>query len=114
MEVSVKAVRSPSVRVLEQRREAWIRKLAGVGPLTRGSLVTAQRGGHLARQLTVSVKGRTHTVYVPADMAAEVSAWTENHRRLQRIVREISKLSMAIIHRHVPARRAAARGARSP
>jgi len=104
----MKAVRSPSVRTLEQRRDAWIRKLAEVGPLTRGSLVTARRGGHLAHQLTVSVKGKTRTVYVPADMADEVRAWTENHRRLQRIVREISKLSMAIIHRHVPERRAAA------
>ncbi len=70
----MKAARSPSVRTLEPRRDAWIRKLAEVGPLTRGSRVTARRGGHLAHQLTVSVKGKTRTVYVPADALGEIPA----------------------------------------
>lgn len=87
---------------LIQKREQWSRKLASVGPLVRGSLCTAYRGNHLAHQLTVSVKGKTHTVYVPPDMVKEVQAWISNHRRLQRMIKEISKLSMAIIHRHVP------------
>lgn len=87
---------------LIQKRELWSRKLASVGPLVRGSLCTAHRGNHLAHQLTVSVKGKTHTVYVPPDMVKEVQAWISNHKRLQRMIKEISKLSMAIIHRHVP------------
>lgn len=99
----------PSVAQLTRRRDAWLKKLAVVGPPLRGSLCTAQRGNHTAHQLTVSVQGKTHTVYVPADMIEEVQTWIHNHRQLQRILKELSKLNMAIIHRHVPERRAAPR-----
>ncbi len=98
---------------LIRRREAWLKKLGHVGPIMRGSLVTAQRGNHLAYQLTVSVKGKTHTVYVPAGMVKEVKEWTTNYRRMQRIVKEVSKLSMAIIHRRVPESRAAGKSSRN-
>ncbi len=96
---------------LIRKRELSCQKLASVGPVVRGSLCTAQRGNHLAHQLTVSVKGKTHTVYVSPDMVKEVQTWIHNHRRLQRLIQEISKLSMAIIHRHVPESRAAGRSA---
>ena len=94
---------------LNRKREAWLKKLADVGPMVRGSLVTAQRGNHVAHQLTVSVKSKTHTVYVPVDMVQEVKEWIKNYRRMQRIIREVSKLSMAIIHRRVPESRGAAK-----
>jgi hypothetical protein len=98
----MKPKRQVSANTLIKRRDAWLRKLADVGPIMRGSLVTARKGNHVAHQLTVSVKGKTHTVYVPRDMVEEVRQWTKNYRRMQRIVKEVSKLSMAIIHRHVP------------
>lgn len=79
-----------------------MKNLGDLGPVVRGSLVTAQRGNHTAHQLTVSVKGKTHTVYVPLDMAKEVKEWIDNYRKMQRILKEISKLSMAIIHCRVP------------
>jgi integrase len=91
-----------SIARLIQRRDAWMKKLAELGPMTRGSLVTAQRSNHTAHQLTVSVQGKTHTVYVPKEKVEEVREWIKNHRRLQRILKEVSKLNMAIIHRHVP------------
>jgi len=87
---------------LIRRREAWLKKLVDLGPIVRGSLVTAQRGNHVAHQLTVSVKSKTHTVYVPIEMVEEVKEWIKNYRRMQRIIKEVSKLSMAIIHRRVP------------
>ena len=98
-----------STTTLIRRRDGWLKKLAEVGPMVRGSLVTARRGNHVAHQLTLSVKGKTHTVYVPIDMVEEVKKWTQNYRRLQRILKEISKLNMAIIHRHVPEGRGDAR-----
>jgi hypothetical protein len=98
----MKHISRVSTARLIQRRDAWLKKLGELGPMTRGSLVTAQRGNHIAHQLTVSVQGKTHTVYVPKDMVEEVKEWIRNHRRLQRILKEISKLNMAIIHRHVP------------
>jgi len=91
-----------STAKLIQRRDAWLKKLSELGPMTRGSLVTARRGGHIAHQLTVSVNSKTHTVYVPKDMIEEVKEWIKNHRRMQRILKEVSKLNMAIIHRHIP------------
>lgn len=94
---------------LVQRRDAWMKKLGELGPFTRGSLVTAQRGGHTAHQLTVSIEGKTHTVYIPKEKVAEVREWIANYKRLQRIIKEVSKLDMAIIHRHVPESRAAAK-----
>jgi len=90
---------------LIQRRDAWLKKLGELGPMTRGSLVTAKRGNHIAYQLTVSVQGKTHTVYVPKEMIEEVKGWIKNHRRMQRILKEVSKLNMAIIHRYVPENR---------
>ena len=106
----------PSTNRLIQRRDAWMKKLGELGPMTRGSLVTAKRGGHLAHQLTVSVKGKTHTVYVPKEMIPEVKTWIRNHRQMQHILKEVSKLNMAIIHRYVPENRGGgnARSTRRP
>jgi hypothetical protein len=105
----MKRKRHVSTNTLIRRRDGWLKKLAEVGPMVRGSLCTAHRGNHVAHQLTVSVKGKTHTVYVPVDMVEEVRQWTKNHRRMQRIVEQISKLNMAIIHRHVPESRGGGR-----
>ena len=107
--------RSSTARLV-QRRDGWLKKLAELGPMTRGSLVAARRGNHTAHQLTVSVRGKTHTVYVPKDMVGEVAEWVKNHKRMQRILKEVSKLNMAIIHHHVPESRDAAKrtGSRLP
>lgn len=105
----MKQKRQVSTRTLIRRRDAWMKKLAQLGPMVRGSLCTAQRGNHTAHQLTVSVKGKTHTVYVAATMVEEVKGWIKNQRRLQRILKEVSKLNMAIIHRHVSESRGADR-----
>ena len=95
----------PSVNVLTRRRDAWLKKLAKVGPPLRGSLCTVQRGNHIAHQLTTSVKGKTHTVYVPIEKVEEVKEWIRNYKETQRILKELSILNMALIHRHVPEKR---------
>lgn len=98
----------PSAARLAQRRAVVLKKLGRLGPFLRGSLCSVSRGNATTWQLTVSVRGKTHTVYVPVDMAGEVRTWIQNHRQLQRLLTEISKLSMALIHRHVPEKRRAA------
>ena len=105
MKISIR----PSANILTRRRDGWVKKLAQVGSPLRGSLCTAQRGNHTAHQLTVSVKGKTHTVYVPMEMVEEVKEWIRNYREVQRILEQISKLNMALIHRHVPESRGAGR-----
>ena len=94
--------RNISTDTLIRRRDAWLRKLAHIGPMQRGSLCTAQRGNHVAHQVTVSVKGKTRTVYVPQDKVKEVKEWINNYRKAQEIIEKISILNMAIIHRYVP------------
>lgn len=94
--------RPVSTAPLVQRRDAWLAKLGQLGPMTRGSLVTARRSNHIAHQLTVSIQGKTHTVYVPPAMVPEGREWISNHKRMQRILKEVSILNMTIIHRHVP------------
>lgn len=103
----MKTTRSLSSSRLEVRRDAALKKFARLGPVVRGSLVSVQRGGHVARQLTLSVRGKTHTVYVPPGMVKEVESWIRNYRRMKRIAEEVSKLNLALIHRHVPESRAA-------
>lgn len=55
---------------------------------------------HRAHQVTFKVRGRTQTVYVPIDFTEEVRSWIEEHRRLKRLLREISQLSLALIRSH--------------
>ena len=64
--------------------------------------------------LTYKVKGKTRTVHLPKDMVEEVRRWVQEHKRVKRLIREISKNSLAIIRGHVRASRAAAPGKRNP
>jgi hypothetical protein len=101
----------PSPRMLEQRRQARLRELARIGPLLQGSLVRVPHKTcrHVAHLLTFPVQGKTRSVYVPLGMVEEVKTWTRNYRSLKTLIRQISRLSLALIHRHVPAERAARR-----
>jgi hypothetical protein len=95
-----------------RRREALLRQLAQIGPFVEGSLVGVQHPTckHVAWRLTFKVKAKTKTVYVPVDIAQEVKEWTRTYRRLKTIIRRVTGNSLALIHSHVGARRAASRG----
>ena len=55
---------------------------------------------HIAYHLTFKVSGKSRTVYVPLDLVDEVRSWIDNHRRLKRLLKEISDLSLALVHSH--------------
>lgn len=95
----------------EQKRAAQLRRLAKIGPFVEGSLVGVQHPTckHVAWRLTFKVKGKTRTVYVPVDMAQEIKEWTREYRRLKTLIRRVTRNSLALIHGHVAARRAANR-----
>lgn len=100
---------------LEQKR---LRKLGDLGqdrPLVAGSLSRVQRQDARGRVttyhlLTFKEEGKTRSVYVPKDLVKEVQSWIRNHRKLKQLISEISTLSIAIIQKHVPEKRAALRG----
>ena len=101
----------PSIRMLEIRREGRRKQVAAIGPVVQGSLVTVKHKTckHTAHLLTFPVKGKTRSVYVPLDMVGEVQQWSRNYRKMKSLLREGSNLSLALIHRHVPVKRAVAK-----
>ena len=94
---------------LKTRQNAAVKRLARVGPFVVGTLVRIKHPTckHVAHRLTFKVRGKTKAVYVPVDLVKEVTQWTRNYRNLKELMRLINRRSMAIIHRHVPLKRAA-------
>jgi hypothetical protein len=93
------------------RRDAALRQLAQVGPFLEGSLCSFPRPGCSGPgwHLTYKLKAKTHTVYVPLDLVPEVQQWNRNYHRLKKLIRQVSRHSLALIHRHVANRQAANR-----
>ena len=93
------------------RRQAALRRLGQIGPFLEGSLCSFKRPGCSTPgwHLTFKVKAKTRTVYVPMDLVSEVKEWNRTYRQLKKLIREVSRHSLAIIHRHVANRRAASR-----
>ena len=109
-----------SIRELEARRKALLRQLGRTGPLVEGSLATVNRkcgtptckchhGGERHRQVSLckKVAGRSHTTHVPKDLEETVRCWNEEHKRVKKLLKEISALSEQIIRSYVSSRRAA-------
>ena len=106
----------------EERRRAKLKELALCRPFVAASLCAVSRRcgnpnckcargeHHHAHILTFKVKGKTRTVHVPKEMVEEVQRWVNEHKRIKRLIREISNHSLAIIRRHVRVNRAAVRG----
>ena len=108
-----------------QRRTAKLKQLTAGRPFVAASLCAVNRWcgkpnckcahgqPHRAHVLTFKVNNKTRTIHVPKEMVEEVQQWVNEYKRIKRVMREISRLSVTIIQRHVPTSRAAARGRRS-
>ena len=92
-------------------RQAALRQIAQLGPFMEGSLCAFKRPGctQPGWHLTFKARGRTHTLYVPMELVAEVKQWTLNYRHLKRLIRQVTRHSRALIHSHAANRRAANR-----
>jgi DNA-binding transcriptional regulator LsrR (DeoR family) len=100
-------------RMLESR----VKQMAARKPPLAASLVSVRRRcgkpgchcasgeKHLAHQLTYKVRGKTHTLYVPVDFTEEVRSWIDEHRRLKRLLQEISQLTLALVRSHAQERK---------
>jgi hypothetical protein len=93
------------------RRDAALAQIGQSGPFLEGHLSSFKRHGcaQPGWHLTFKVKGVTRTVYVPMDLVAQVKLWTRNHQRLKKLIRQVTRHSLAIIKSHVANRRAASR-----
>jgi hypothetical protein len=83
--------------LLRRMRDARVKELSPRCPPLAASLGT-QRGGGC--QVTLKYRGKTRTVYVPNDLKDEVEAWVQEHRRLKRLLQEITTLQLALIKLH--------------
>jgi hypothetical protein len=98
-------------RTLRSRRVATardraLRQLAQTGPFLEGNLCAFKRPGcsKPGWHLTFKRKGRTGTIYVPLDLVAEVKRWTRNYRLLKKRIREVTRLSLALVRGHAATR----------
>ncbi len=60
---------------------------------------------HRANQLTYQDQGKTHAMYVPVDFTEEVRSWIAEHHKLQRLLKEISALSLMLVRSHAQERK---------
>jgi hypothetical protein len=92
-------------------REQALRQIAQLGPFLEGALCQFKRPGCAKPgwHLTFKQKGRTRTVYVPMDLVSDVKSWTRTYKHLKKLIRQVTRHSLALIHSHVANRRAANR-----
>lgn len=93
------------------RRATALQRIGQIGPFLEGSLCSFNRPGCVAPgwHLTFKQRTKTRTVYVPMDLVPEVKQWTRTYKQLKKLIREVSRQSLALIHGHVANQRAANR-----
>jgi hypothetical protein len=103
---------------LIKKRDGLLKKLAGIGPFVDGSFVKIKRRcgnkncrcylkgeKHASYCLMYKTAGVTRAVYVPVDLEDEVRKWNRQHKKLKRIIAEVSRTSKEIIRRHAEEKR---------
>ena len=87
----------------ETRRNQALQRMTHIAPFIEGSLCRVKRKGcqKPGWHLTFKTKGKTRTVYVPVAMATEVTAWTKEFKQLKKLIRTVTRHSLALIRRHV-------------
>ena len=103
---------------LEEQRDALLARLHALPNLMRGSLYERQRkcgrascvcatGGpkHPGRQLTVTLRGATHTRFVRLEEVAALQALIATYAELWTIVNALTAVNLALLHSAPPRER---------
>jgi hypothetical protein len=111
-----------STEELEAQRAVLLRQMRQAGPLVEGSIaMVARRCGsrgcpcaqgvrkHEAMILCKKVAGRSVATYVPKAMWEQVRTWNREHRKIKRVLKEISRINEQIVRHHVADKRRVAR-----
>jgi hypothetical protein len=101
------------MKSLEDKRKCLLAQLGQETPFLAASLNRVKRTDKQGRTseyhlLTYKEDGKTRSVYVPKEIRKEVSLWIRNHRKIKKLMADISTISIAIVRSHVPEKRAAA------
>lgn len=106
-----KIEKGKSLPNLYRKRRQLLRKLANIEPFLRGSIIQysrscgkkscrrCQRGeGHPGFFLSVGIEGRTHTVSLSTPSKRKrAKKWSENYKKLQKIIEDITRINMQIL-----------------
>jgi len=103
---------------LEAQRAVLLRQLRLAGPMIEGSIAMPSRKcgsatcecahgvtKHRAMILCKKVSGRSVATYVPKDLWEQVQQWNREHKRLKKVLKEMSAINEQIIRLHVQDKR---------
>ena len=92
-------------------RQHALQQIAQIGPFLEGALCQFKRPGcsKPGWHLTFKQAGRTRTVYVPMELVSDVKSWTRTYKHLKKLIRQVTRHSLGLIHGHVANQRAAKR-----
>jgi len=106
----------------EAQRSVLLRQLRRAGALVEGSIaMVARKCGspscpcaqgvvkHQAMILCKKVNGRSVATYVPKELWSQVREWNRQHKKIKRVLKELSAIGEQIIRNHVGDRRRATR-----
>lgn len=115
-------MKAKSTVELEAQRAVLVRQLRQAGPSIEGSIaVVARKCGspncpcaqgvrtHEAMLLCKKVAGRSVATYVPKDLWEQVRAWNAEHKKIKRVLKDLSAIGEQIVRNHVTDQRQAAR-----
>ena len=86
--------------LIVRMRDARVKELVPRCPPLAASL-GRRSGTSEGYHLTLKEKGKTRTVYVPKELMEEVQSSIQEHRRIRRLLQEITQLELARIQSHV-------------
>ncbi len=86
--------------LIVRMRDARVKELVPRCPPLAASL-GRRSGASEGYHVTLKEKGKTRTVYVPKELMEEVQSSIEEHRRIRRLLREITQLELAWIQSYV-------------
>lgn len=106
---------------LEAQRATLLRQLRQAGPMVEGSIAMVPRKcgsqscpcasgepRHQAMILCKKVDGRSVATYVPKGLWDEVRQWNREHKKIKRVLKDLSRINEQIIRNHVGDKRRAA------
>ena len=70
-----------------------LKKLLSEGRVIEGSLYRSDRGNTPRHQLSDRAQGKYRNIYVPADFAQDVAAWSANWAEAKRLLKELSEIA---------------------
>jgi len=111
-------MKTKSTRELEAQRAVLLRQLRKAGPMIEGSIALPSRKcgsvtcecahgvtKHRAMILCKKVNGRSVATYVPKDLWEQVRKWNTEHKKIKRILKQISDIDEQIIRNYVTDKR---------